>query len=277
MTLAATIARPHLDFSLPFFRIITHLHLQEPMGQGALRPDWPPIWELPALTHLVLSSGYSPETIHTYLAKCEKLLVIVLVWLLIPPPFYDSRVVSTASTPCCDDHEFWHRVEEFMKKKRRGEIEGSSHTLDPHHEIIFCAPAFDSWMLRATPRDFLDDTYSQSVVIAPPFRNLVFPFQNWNYRRGKAGPVSQRSLYPQKTGQLWILVHFVLSGGFLVTKFGLKLRVITAWAMIPRPIPQPSTGRRSHLTTWSDRSTPTSIVFILWTPVQVCQCIGTYA
>ncbi|KAJ7819120.1 hypothetical protein B0H14DRAFT_3876786 [Mycena olivaceomarginata] len=140
MTLAATIARPHLDFSLPFFRIITHLHLQEPMGQGALRPDWPPIWELPALTHLVLSSGYFPETIHTYLAKCEKLLVIVLVWLLIPPPFYDSRVVSTASTPCCDDHEFWHRVEEFMKKKRRGEIEGSSHTLDPHHEIIFCAP-----------------------------------------------------------------------------------------------------------------------------------------
>ncbi|KAJ6599713.1 hypothetical protein DFH09DRAFT_1070441 [Mycena vulgaris] len=98
---------PYLPLTLPLFHTVTHLYITTAGRQ--LQPDWPPLWQLPALTHLSIQ---------------------------VLPIFSDPRVVRIMSTP--SDDGFWARVDAFLEKKRTGEIDGEFSSLARRPESQNC-------------------------------------------------------------------------------------------------------------------------------------------
>ncbi|KAJ7807332.1 hypothetical protein B0H13DRAFT_1929102 [Mycena leptocephala] len=95
---------------------------------------------LPALTHLSLDRETPRDIILTVLAKCPRLELLLVLWQFSNPyklarfPFvYDVRFVIGQYNDYWDDwkddvkglRRLWSRGDDFVARKRRGEVEGS--------------------------------------------------------------------------------------------------------------------------------------------------------
>ncbi|KAJ7159566.1 hypothetical protein C8R46DRAFT_1108606 [Mycena filopes] len=135
-----------LAFFQPVYQTTTHLTL----FQSKFNPDvdWAYLATLPALTHLALTAEISKVILPALLKECLKLQVVISIGLTAAESharveaFFlttpDPRVVLTnlpdffeewKRTARCG-YDLWHRAEEFVARKRRGEIEASSYLLD---------------------------------------------------------------------------------------------------------------------------------------------------
>ncbi|KAJ7255622.1 hypothetical protein C8J57DRAFT_1655148 [Mycena rebaudengoi] len=130
-----------IDPARPLFRALTHLRLLNIPPE--LNFD-----ELPALTHLFLSDYSSLGLISSTLENCSRLCVLVATFPSRPPELYvkihlpidDPRfVVMSLSCEECMEYwkfgakggrDFWDHAENFVARRRRGEIEPgmSCHT-----------------------------------------------------------------------------------------------------------------------------------------------------
>jgi hypothetical protein len=133
------------DFTEPLFSRVTHLTLLRSSDIYAERWDqWSCLAALSALTHLCLTANLSSLIVPQLLAECPRLRAVVTTWLGRTPPRVllnafsdmvtapDARVVVT-NVPyfyegwekgAWSGDDLWARVDDFIARKRRGEIEG---------------------------------------------------------------------------------------------------------------------------------------------------------
>ncbi|KAJ7241542.1 hypothetical protein C8J57DRAFT_1526687 [Mycena rebaudengoi] len=123
-----------IDPARPLFRALTHLRLLN-------SPPELNFGELPALTHLCLSAHSTIGLISSTLANCSRLRVLVTMLRNRPPELYgqmhlpidDPRLVLMwlSFEECMEDwklgakggRDFWDHAENFVSRRRRGEIE----------------------------------------------------------------------------------------------------------------------------------------------------------
>ncbi|KAJ7633912.1 hypothetical protein DFH06DRAFT_1222057 [Mycena polygramma] len=142
---------PLLTLQRPLFRSVTHLDLCFLDENDAVLPiwrEWSHLASLPALSHLCLSELLHTEVLLRALTECTRLsLVIAAFWELYATgnvealagslSIRDPRCVVMIVTDFEEDWntgarggaDFWVRAEEFIARKRRGEIEGSCYLL----------------------------------------------------------------------------------------------------------------------------------------------------
>lgn len=136
-----------LCFTEPMFASVTHLTLLQ--GGSYLTENWERwsgITALPALTHLCLAVNISRLILPQLLAECPRLRAVVTAWLPCVPSraqvdafLYvlttpDPRVVVIGMAGFYDSWEkggwtgndLWVRADDFIARKRCGEIEGRS-------------------------------------------------------------------------------------------------------------------------------------------------------
>ncbi|KAJ7184687.1 hypothetical protein C8R46DRAFT_1208866 [Mycena filopes] len=139
-------ARDAIDFHHPIFASITHLDLidvNESVHAGL------PL--LPALTHLCVNADFAVDAMHTLLADCTLLKLLVNVWPRSMAddaeerantiPFKDPRLVVYVYTDYWHDWEagaqgrgdFWDEAEAFVARKRAGEIPESVYRMGNMH------------------------------------------------------------------------------------------------------------------------------------------------
>jgi hypothetical protein len=141
-----------IDLQHPAFASVTHLDLlddadttQEISVQLSL---------LLALTHLRLVGGIAPRVLVVTLSDCRSLRVLINRWhgtdraeakiMADNPPAADPRFVVLLWSDYLADWElgarggddFWVQAEEFIAKKRRGEIEGKLSSLKDIHQHL---------------------------------------------------------------------------------------------------------------------------------------------
>ncbi|KAJ7635691.1 hypothetical protein DFH06DRAFT_1220217 [Mycena polygramma] len=133
-----------IDFKHPLFHSITHLTLLVAEGvPDALRN----IPKLPALTHLSLSPLIPRELLMAVLAECPRLMLLLTQW---HASFvvryeadkircvYDVRFVMRMFDDCWVELEanarglpdFWDEADDFVARKRKGEIEATRYWMD---------------------------------------------------------------------------------------------------------------------------------------------------
>ncbi|KAJ6463164.1 hypothetical protein C8R47DRAFT_1225281 [Mycena vitilis] len=127
-----------IDFEHPLFHSITHLTLLVAEGVPDALQDIP---KLPALTHLSLSPLIPRELLMTVLAKCPRMMLLLTQWHTSfeeryeadqIPCIYDVRFVMRMYDDCWVELEdnakglpdFWDEADDFVARKRKGEIEG---------------------------------------------------------------------------------------------------------------------------------------------------------
>ncbi|KAK7050667.1 tyrosinase central domain-containing protein [Favolaschia claudopus] len=135
-----------IDLSHPAFTSLTHLdvcdHSDESLAQICHQ-----IPSLSALTHICLYYGVSRDLALTTLERCPRLKVLMIMWLPEDwetyeeerePREYDVRFVIGLYDDYWEDWEvnarggdngFWIRGENFVERKRRGEIEATRYWL----------------------------------------------------------------------------------------------------------------------------------------------------
>ncbi|KAJ7681832.1 hypothetical protein DFH06DRAFT_1159439 [Mycena polygramma] len=136
----------------PLFHSVTHLDLYLLDGDDTLLPlvwqEWSHLAALPALSHLCLSQQLHTDVLPRALTECTRLsLAIAAFWesnatgdavaLAGSPTVRDPRCVVMIITDFETEWnigarggaDFWVRAEEFIARKRRGEIEGSCYLL----------------------------------------------------------------------------------------------------------------------------------------------------
>ncbi|KAJ7733068.1 hypothetical protein DFH07DRAFT_141322 [Mycena maculata] len=130
----------HEEFNIPPpaelpFSHLTHLDVFSAVPE----PLWSVFATLPALTHLSFSDYYIPELISAVLQTCEPLKLLIVVWTQDADPMWetpeiaDPRFCMIACPQFENDWElgawggldFWRRADDFVARKRNGEIEGS--------------------------------------------------------------------------------------------------------------------------------------------------------
>jgi hypothetical protein len=133
-------SRDAVDFSHPLFLSITHLDVFVDLADAAM---YTRLATIPALTHLCLNGVIAWDIFRGLLADCSTLKLLVNVWnhqLASPAekfanatPFVDARFVVATFMDYWADWEagaegredFWVAAEEFVARKRRGEIPGT--------------------------------------------------------------------------------------------------------------------------------------------------------
>jgi hypothetical protein len=136
-----------LGLTHPMFSSVTHLTLLQSSDYSSERWErWSPLATLPALTHLCFTANVSRRILPQLLGACSGLHTVVTTWLTRAPSRArvdafsyvlttpDPRVVVTDVDYFYDGWEkgawtgndLWARVDDFIARKRRGEIEGGS-------------------------------------------------------------------------------------------------------------------------------------------------------
>ncbi|KAJ7617151.1 hypothetical protein FB45DRAFT_1034449 [Roridomyces roridus] len=132
----------------PFLSRITHLDLHDIIGED---DDEDPIVRLlpllPALTHLCLCDQVPP--VRKILVECTRLEILVNLWLVsgadlgrgrrlaATPPVQDPRFVVSVYNDVNEEwgaevrgHSVWDAADDFVARKRRGEIPDSRYWMD---------------------------------------------------------------------------------------------------------------------------------------------------
>ncbi|KAJ7061740.1 hypothetical protein C8F01DRAFT_1369212 [Mycena amicta] len=111
-----------MDGRHPAFRFLTHLEIFDNLGSDAVDAF---VIALPSLTHLATESTEGAQRI---LEGCQNLRI--LVSLRRTPQVDDPRIVvcdyldwAEAAAPA-PQQTFWDVAEEFLERKRRGEVQG---------------------------------------------------------------------------------------------------------------------------------------------------------
>jgi hypothetical protein len=133
-------SRDAVDFGHPLFLSITHLDVFVDLADAAM---YTRLAAIPALTHLCLNGVIAWDIFHGLLADCSTLKLLVNVWnhqsaspaekFADATPFVDARFVVATFMDYWADWEagaegrkdFWVAAEEFVARKRRGEIPGT--------------------------------------------------------------------------------------------------------------------------------------------------------
>jgi hypothetical protein len=127
-----------LRFDHPMFLSVTHLDLYQEYSGADSWDNWSYLASLPVLTHLSLSPQLSRFNLPRIVAACPKIQVIVTIFTSSWQPstflnmltISDARLVLMVVLDYVRDWEagarggvdFWARAEEFVARKRRGEI-----------------------------------------------------------------------------------------------------------------------------------------------------------
>ncbi|KAK6967084.1 tyrosinase central domain-containing protein [Favolaschia claudopus] len=135
-----------VDFSLPMFTHLTHLDVCDSTAVY-LEKVMACIPALPALTHLCLVNAALRDTALAMLEKCPRLRLLLVLWgtfeedryqLERQPRRYDVRFVIGQYMNYWSDWEksakghsecMWLRGQDFVEKKRKGEIEATRYWL----------------------------------------------------------------------------------------------------------------------------------------------------
>ncbi|KAJ7061748.1 hypothetical protein C8F01DRAFT_1369218 [Mycena amicta] len=117
----------HLEPRHPAFRFLTHLEVFDNLNSDEIEAF---IVSLPSLTHLATESVLPSERARRLLEGCPNLRVIVSLLGRGAPPVDDPRIVlcdytewAEAAAPA-PQRTYWDVAEEFLEKKRRGEVQG---------------------------------------------------------------------------------------------------------------------------------------------------------
>ncbi|KAJ7877800.1 hypothetical protein B0H13DRAFT_1631546 [Mycena leptocephala] len=131
-------AEMHLvDFSLPFFQNVSHLQLSDGIWGKAI-PVFPQLQPLRQLTHLAIAHpDFSTSILEDY--PQLEVLVVYLRFDLEAIEFAERWVLGDPRVVILADHfmedwfcgirghkDMWTRAEEFLLRRRNGEVEGSS-------------------------------------------------------------------------------------------------------------------------------------------------------
>ncbi|KAJ6518752.1 hypothetical protein C8R45DRAFT_949139 [Mycena sanguinolenta] len=130
-----------LDLSLPAFRTITHMDIFDEFTDENVAVISAGLAALPCLTHLCLND-IPLDRVTRISAQCVRLCVLVLMVTFAEDtadnvPMMDVRIVLTVIGDYWADWEvaarggtdFWAAADEFVARKRRGEIAASSYML----------------------------------------------------------------------------------------------------------------------------------------------------
>ncbi|KAJ7107335.1 hypothetical protein C8R44DRAFT_321183 [Mycena epipterygia] len=157
--LMVDLQHPQLDFAQPFFRNVSHLAVAEINRTSAFSEPmhdnwrhWPTIFRLPALTHLALWHTAPPHLVQEILTGAPHLKILILssedertaAIFAEKLVLHDPRVILVgpgllegfklhAGTHSLDD--LWAQTDEFVARKRSGEIAGAIESLLPSSSI----------------------------------------------------------------------------------------------------------------------------------------------
>ncbi|KAJ7628149.1 hypothetical protein DFH06DRAFT_1480583 [Mycena polygramma] len=170
-----------INLEHPLFSTVTHLDIFDDFEAFVDDPDaseWlQSLSDLPALTHLAFSTPAIMEILRTTLNSCPGLRVLLVAFPAtasddakvymeyVGPDVTDPRfVVATYAdyygeweTSARGGDDIWARAEEFIARKRRGEVEASDHFLE--------GPAADKQHKRAKVTErFLDGFVTQEEL-----------------------------------------------------------------------------------------------------------------
>ncbi|KAJ7464152.1 hypothetical protein FB451DRAFT_454654 [Mycena latifolia] len=137
----ALIATSPLQFGDPLFLSVTHLDIYVGyLDEMDKWENWSHLSSLPALTHLSLSEELSNAILPRVVAECANLLLVLTLVSLRPeePTVPDPRVVVTPLAEYRADwikgawggDDMWARADEFLARKRRGEIPSTCFILE---------------------------------------------------------------------------------------------------------------------------------------------------
>ncbi|KAJ7166553.1 hypothetical protein C8R43DRAFT_986328 [Mycena crocata] len=144
MLVNVTFADGLIDFGAPFFSRATHLHFSDLEDMmTADWPDWLTLARLPALTHLAVYCKGLDALLPRLLAALPNLAVLIAftedtegtVLQHVKTP--DIRLVVIEPTNGFMDEwasggeDSWSRADDFIARKRRGEVEASCYHLAP--------------------------------------------------------------------------------------------------------------------------------------------------
>ncbi|KAF7373258.1 hypothetical protein MSAN_00534700 [Mycena sanguinolenta] len=135
-----------VDLGFPAFRTITHMDIFDEFTDENDEAICAGLSALPHLTHLCLNDTTSLDTIPRIFTQCLRLQLLVLMdadeeiinEIADNPPTADVRFVVSGLGSYSSDWEvgarggtdFWIAGDEFVARKRRGEIEASRYLLD---------------------------------------------------------------------------------------------------------------------------------------------------
>ncbi|KAF7331226.1 hypothetical protein MSAN_02441400 [Mycena sanguinolenta] len=135
-----------VDLGFPAFRTITHMDIFDEFTDENDEAICAGLSALPHLTHLCLNDTTSLDTIPRIFTQCPRLQLLVLMdadeeiinEIADNPPTADVRFVVSGLGNYSSDWEvgarggtdFWIAGDEFVARKRRGEIEASRYLLD---------------------------------------------------------------------------------------------------------------------------------------------------
>ncbi|KAJ6528904.1 hypothetical protein B0H19DRAFT_533411 [Mycena capillaripes] len=134
------------DLRHPLFALITHLDVFDSVGDG-LNEICAQIPTLPALTHLALYKNVPDGAVEALTRDCPLLKLLFVLWPTDDPDvyeagrvprIYDVRYVMALYTDTWEDWQasarglahLWSRGEDFIARKRRGEIEATRYWLE---------------------------------------------------------------------------------------------------------------------------------------------------
>jgi hypothetical protein len=181
-----------VDLGHSMFGYVTHLDMFDESGVDELLPDIP---LLPALTHLSLVSDTPWESALGVLEDCPRLELLFMQWFDMEPykssqtpQAYDIRFVwglCEDSEGYWDDWErgargsvdFWVRGDDFVRRKRKGEIEGrrlNVSTLPKVSHVRFSYPVLVGlrWSADSCPActEFLAYTSAYTIQLGSTSR-----------------------------------------------------------------------------------------------------------
>ncbi|KAJ7107337.1 hypothetical protein C8R44DRAFT_987011 [Mycena epipterygia] len=147
--LMVDLLHPQLDFPYPFFRKVSHLAVVDlyPRPIDENWRHWTTIFRLPALTHLALGSSVSLSLVHAIFTGVPHLEVLLIAskdthtaaLFSEELVLHDVRLVLSGlghiqlrlHTGTGSLDELWTRAEEFVSRKRSGQIRVSDYYLLP--------------------------------------------------------------------------------------------------------------------------------------------------
>ncbi|KAJ7106360.1 hypothetical protein C8R44DRAFT_886228 [Mycena epipterygia] len=151
--LMVDLLHPQLEFAHPFFRNISHLavaDISRPQPGDPMHENWhhwPMIFRLPALTHLALGHSASPSLVQAIFTGAPHLEVLLIssmdartaalfseklvshdLRLVLARFGYIEELKLYSGIPSLD--EVWTRADQFVSRKRSGQIPASDYYLE---------------------------------------------------------------------------------------------------------------------------------------------------
>ncbi|KAJ7339925.1 hypothetical protein DFH08DRAFT_248131 [Mycena albidolilacea] len=138
-----------VDIVRPLFSTLSHLDILDEIDPEGMGPEWlNDLSTLPALTHLSFNNPPNSKILHTILQACPRIHVLIAAFHVSEKAevhayveamgIRDIRFVVATYSDHYGDWELgtmggadiWVRVEEFISRKKRGEIEADVYLLE---------------------------------------------------------------------------------------------------------------------------------------------------